>query len=517
MRAAPIFSDNMVMQRGKPVPVWGTAVVAGAENERVRLVWDDGKKRIERSCLVKNGIWRVTLPPLDLCASGTLTINDSIRFNNVAVGDVWFAGGQSNMELELEHCRNGAACLAACANANIRFYQVVKRAFVDDDYLREEAENRWQICAPETAAGLSAVAYFFARKLNADLDVPIGIINCSWGGTSISCWMSEGQLARSAAGQRYLDDYAALVGNKTDAQYDVEMKDYFNCWNAWDERVRVWREQEPDATWETLNKECGVCPWPQPAGNKSPFRPANLYHARVKRAAPYALAGFIYYQGEEDDYRADDYAEMLYYLIDQWRGDWGDDSLPFLFVQLPMYASREEVEVGQPQKNWCLLRENQYRAARQIANTALAVIIDCGEYDNIHPLDKQTVGFRLALQALNKVYHQNIEACGPGFSWAEPEMEGNAMRVHFDNAESGLELRNVPVLAGAETTFEVAGSDGVYQPAKAEIDGGGLIVYAEKVAKPERVRYGWVKFGPTPLFAKNGLPAMPFRSDGWNK
>jgi sialate O-acetylesterase len=512
LKAAAVFSDNMVLQRNKPVQVWGT----GTENETVCLVWEDGKKRVERGGVVKNGAWRVTLPPLDVCAQGTLSINDAIRFDNVAVGDVWFAGGQSNMELELQNCRNGHDELASCANADIRTLMVVKRAFVDADYLREDKETRWHMCAPETAAALSAVAYFFARKLNADLNVPIGIINCSWGGTSISCWMSEGQLARSAAGQRYLADYAALAGNKTDAQYDAEMKDYFDQWNAWDARLRAWREKEPDAAWETLNKECGICPWPQPAGKKSPFRPTNLYNARVKRIAPYALAGFIYYQGEEDDPRAGDYDEMMYYLIDQWRSDWSDDTLPFLFVQLPMYASREEVEAGQPLNAWCVLRENQYRASVRIANTALAVIIDRGEYDNIHPLDKQTVGFRLALQALKKVYHKNIEADGPIFSWAEPEagtgIPQDALRLHFDHAESGLELRKSPSIAGVETTFEVAGEDGVYYPAQAEINGSDIVVRSEKVAKAERVRYGWIKFGPTPLFAKNGLPAMPFRS-----
>jgi sialate O-acetylesterase len=242
----------------------------------------------------------------------------------------------------------------------------------------------------------------------------------------------------------------------------------------------------------------------------------------LSRVAPFALKGFLYYQGEEDaDTRAASYAELMYYLVTEWRGDFRDDSLPFLFVQLPMWASKAEYDAGQMTDAWPVLREQQHKAALAIANTALAVIIDCGEFDNIHPIDKQTVGYRLALQALKKVYHKSVDADGPVFSWAEaeaiPNALGNAdepqyaMRVHFDNAESGLELRELPETADVKSAFELAGDDGVFHAAKAEVSGGTLLVTSAAVTKPEQVRYAWVKFGPTPLFAKNGLAGMPFR------
>jgi sialate O-acetylesterase len=332
--------------------------------------------------------------------------------------------------------------------------------------------------------------------------------------------MSEAQLARSAAGKRCVDEYEALIGGKSDAEYEAVMRLYNADWEAWNTRVLERREIEPAVSWEVLNAECGECPWPQPAGRTSPFRPANLYTSMVSRLAPFALKGFLYYQGEEDaDPRAASYAELMYYLVDQWRGDFNggcrDDAPPFLFAQLPMWAAKKEYDDGAMTNAWPLLREQQYKASRAIANAGMAVIIDCGEFDNIHPLDKQTVGFRLALQALEKVYHQRVEADGPVFSWAEPDVNRSAMRVHFDHAESGLELRGPPpidgVTADTQTAFEAAGEDGVYYPAKVEIDGREIIVQSERVEKPERVRYGWVKYGPTPLFAKNGLPAMPFR------
>jgi len=151
------------------------------------------------------------------------------------------------------------------------------------------------------------------------------------------------------------------------------------------------------------------------------------------------------------------------------------------------------------------MRESQYLASLDIANTGLAVIIDCGEFDNIHPFDKQTVGFRLALQALKKVYGMNIEADGPIFSWAQNE--GGSMRLHFDNAGSGLEFR------GETAGFEIAGVKGPYYPANAEIKGSDVILSSDKVDEPRRARYAWVKFGPTLFYAKNGLPAMPFRTN----
>jgi sialate O-acetylesterase len=516
LQAAVIFSDNMVLQRDRDVAVWGR----GQEGADITLAFGESRGYGK----VRRGVWNAVLPPHRAGERGRLEISsvngggytETIHFENVIFGDVWFAGGQSNMEMELQNCFNGKAELAAADNSEIRFYQPVKRAFVDEDFVWEEVQCRWKECRPDTAAALSAAAYFFARKLNADLSIPIGIINCSWGGTSISAWMSEGQLKKSAAGQRFIDDYKALINGRSDAEYDAAMQDYFDQWIAWDKRVQARRAQDPEVSWEILNVECGECPWPQPAGNKSPYRPTNLYTAMVCRTAPYTLRGFLWYQGEEDDPRAADYGEMMYYLIDQWRSDWAaggvcpHDPLPFLFVQLPMWASKTETDAGTANENWPLLREQQYKVSRTVANTGMAVIIDRGEFDNIHPLDKQTVGYRLALQALQKVYGKAVIADGPIFLRAAQEKD--ALRVYFANAAGGLESR------GELTGFELAGADGVYHHAEAVIDGETVLVRARlPVANllkspPEQVRYAWVKYGPAPLFAKNGLPAMPFRS-----
>lgn len=499
LETAAVFSDHMVLQREKRIAVFGT----GEDGRRVEARLGGASA----SCTVRDGRFLALLPPLPAGGPYELTVADGeteLLFSDVLIGEVWLAGGQSNMELELQNCRNGAEELANSRNERIRFYNVPKAAFPSGELDRAEAASRWKVCGPDAAADCSAVAYFFARRLQAELDVPVGVVDCYWGGTSVSCWMSRERLSRTAAGQKYLDDYDARIGGKTDEQYDGEMRAYNGEYNAWCARVEARRRRDPDVTWEVLNAECGLCPWPQPAGRKSPFRPCGLYGTMLRRVQPYALRGFLYYQGEEDWNRCGDYREMMCCLIDQWRADWGDDELPFAFVQLPMYAAKADFDAGRDDKRWCVLREAQWRVSRTVRNTALAVILDCGEFDNVHPLDKQTVGLRLALQALNRFYGVPIAADGPSFRSAAEE--NGRLRVFFDHAESGL-VCLPETLAG----FEVAGEDGAYFPADAEIDGETVLVSSAKVPRPKFVRYAWTNWGPAPLYNGSGFPAAPFR------
>jgi len=505
--AAPLFSDDMVLQRGKPALVWGSGGADGAE-VRVSFAGVCG------SSAVAGGAWSVLLPPLEAGLRGVLAIScggEELRFSNVVTGDVWLAGGQSNMELELQNCKNGAAALAACANPDIRFYQPLKRGFVDEAFLRDEKNCRWQAVSPESAAHLSAVAYFFAHEVNAAASVPVGIINCNWGGTSIACWMSRRTLEKSAAGKKCIADYDAKIGEKTEAEYEAELAEYEVKSPQWEAAAERMKKANPDVTWEELIRDWGGwLPWPPPAGKRSPYRPGNLYEAMLKRTSPFSLRGFIYYQGEEDaEVYAENYAELMYYLVGQWRRDFSppgftDDSLPFLFAQLPMYTARTGGEAERLSAGWSLLREAQQEAARAIDSAYMAVIIDAGEYDNIHPLDKETVGHRLALLALRNVYGKDIAAEAPEAAYALPQ--GDTLRIAFRHAEGGLESRGP--LAG----FEAAGADGAYHEARASIDGETVILSSQAVPRPLRARYAWVKWGPTPLYGrKSGLPASPFR------
>ncbi len=501
-KLAAIFTDHMVLQRRKPIPVWGS----GEPGREVRVSLD-GEMRA--ATVQSDGQWRVTFDPMEAGASLTLAADcegEQILCADVCLGEVWLAGGQSNMEMKLAECADGTREIAASAGKSVRFYAVPRCAVTGEELARAEAESCWKVCAPETSGELSAVAWFFAEQVARSQGVTVGIVDCCWGGTSVTCWMSRERLAETSAGRTYLDAYAELAGDKSEAQYRREMEAYNAEWSAWNDRVEALRAREPLASWETIHRACGECPWPQPAGWQSPFRPAGLYETMLARACPFALRGFIYYQGEEDTSRPALYAGLLAGLIDQWRGDWDDGELPFLFVQLPMYCSADEYARGADDKHWALLRDAQREVSRTVAHTGMAVMIDGGEFDNIHPTDKRTVGVRLALQARRKVYGEDVIADGP--SPVRVQRQGNRLEVEFSDTAGALKAgENIP------KGFELAGADGVYYSAKADLLPNGVSLWSDDVPAPETVRYAWTNYGPANLYSAAGLPAVPFRTD----
>ena len=401
------------------------------------------------------------------------------------------------MELPLAESKGGKKAIAGSASSNVRFFQVP----------REGEKGIWQRCAPETSGVLSAVAYHFACQVAETQRVPVGIVSCCYGGTSISCWMSRERLAQSVPGQRYLDDYDEAIGGKTDEEYRREMACYEADHRAWELRSNAYRAEHPKASWAEVHLACGECPWPQPAGKLSPFYPGRLYDTMLMTVCPYALRGFLYYQGEEDCEKYYlHYGEMLTQLIDLWRTDWGDDRLPFLFAQLPMYVSAGDYQAHRDDCHWAYVRDQQKKVSLTVANTGMAVLADCGELDNVHPADKETVGGRFALLARKLVYSEQVVAEGP--SLEHVERAGNALRLTFGNTAGGLAVRG-DLLEG----FEVAGADGVYRPARSEASLDAVRVWSDEVPQPETVRYAWKNYIYGSLCNLAGLPAVPVRTD----
>ena len=502
LTAGAVFSDHMVLQREKPIPVWGTAeplsgVCVLLGTAAVTGVSDE------------KGHWMVHLPPAETARGMTMMVRcqeEQLTFSDVCVGEVWFAGGQSNMELELKDSLDGEAAVAGSRNPDIRFYMTPKCAVMGEELTAMEKESGWKVCGPDTSAVMSAVSWYFAKNLQSVLEVPVGIICCAWGGTSISCWMSREQLMKTAAGAAYIEEYDALVGDKTEEQYRLEMEEYNREWEAWNARVQAKRREDPTVTWEVLNEECGLCPWPQPAGRQSPFRPAGLFYTMVQRIRPYAVRGFLYYQGEEDEAKHAVYDWMMISLILEWRQQWGDDRLPFLFVQLPMYIAKAEAAAGIDNRHWAMMRDQQMKVSRTVAGTGLAVLTDCGEFDNIHPLDKETVGLRLALQARSRVYGEEICADAPCVKRVDFR-DGKAY-AHFEHTGGGLLVRG-----DAPEGFEIAGADGVFHPACGQAETDTVILWSPQVPAPAYVRYAWRNFSRSNLYGASGLPAAAFRTD----
>lgn len=496
LKVAPIFSKNMVLQRNKNVAIWG-------ECDGKEVIVNINGKEVKTD-VVENK-FQALIPPMKAGGPYTLSVScgsEKVQFEDVMIGEVWFAGGQSNMELELQNSFEGDKELDRIEEENVRYYYVPKKPWVGEELLEEEANSTWECAGKEQSGKWSAVAYYFAKDLSRKLGVTVGIIGCNWGGTSASCWMSREMMEQNSKISSYVEEYDEIVANQDFDEYVKEREEYIIYQTEFEKNVSHYYETCPNPSWDEAISLFGENKYPGPMGPYSEFRPAGLYEAMVQRVCPYTLKGFIYYQGEEDDHKPTTYYELLSALISQWRKDWADDSLPFLLVQLPVFMN-----MGEPDfKNWPLVREAQMRVFQTIKNTGVAVILENGEYGNIHPTKKEVVGKRLAMQAFSEVYNliDRDEAFGPIYK--SSYVDGNCMVLDFNNCKGGFECK------GDVTGFELAGKDREYHPATFEIRGEQIVLCSEDVAKPEYARYCWTNYQEIGLFGKNGIPVAPFRT-----
>lgn len=479
---AGVFGHNMVLQAGRPVPVWGHA----KPGVRVEVAFDG--KRAE-TVADTQGVWRVRLDAVEAGgAPGDLTVriragDERITLTNAAVGEVWLASGQSNMEMALRECGGAEAAIREAEDPLLRIINVANRS---SETPCESVRGVWQTASPATVAGMSGAAYFFARRLRRRLGVPVGVIQADWGGTPIAAWMPRRTLEEHPLFSPLLD--------------------------FWDEQLRAYPEKKKAydaalAAWDAKRK-AGQEPGPKPVAPPGPghrFTPAGLYNGMIHPIAPYAIRGAIWYQGEHDAARAYQYRELFQSMIHDWRTAWGQGDFPFLFVQLPNLGGIPAQPAGGA---WAEMREAQAMALRLPA-TAMAVTYDAGEADQIHPRDKNTVGERLALAALGTVYGHKTVWSGPVYRAMEVR-DGSAI-ITFEALGGGLVTRGGAPLRG----FAIAGRDRVFRWAEAEIRGGTVVCRHPQIPEPAAVRYAWDSNPQANLLNREGLPAAPFRTDLW--
>jgi sialate O-acetylesterase len=422
--------------------------------------------------------------PADLEIAG----RRNVIFHDILVGDVWLASGQSNMEFCVKGVVNAAEEMAAADFRLIRHFKVERAVSTTPG--RMIVSRGWESSTPETVGEFTAVGFFFAREIHRQVGVPIGIVHSSWGGTPIESWMSDSaRESSSVAGElrkRWRQSVSEWPPERV-SRYPADMA----AWQEAEDRAR---------TTNTLNPLA----WPQPpASDDSPALPGGLYNAMIAPLLPCALRGILWYQGESNVERPEEYAELFIAMIRSWRAWWRQGELPFYFVQIANY--------GQPQdltgRQWARLREAQAMAL-SLPATGMAVAVDVGQADDVHPVNKQAVGHRLALAALAGTYGFAVDSMGPQFAGAA--REGAAVRVHFSNAGSGLAARG-----GHVRSLELAAADRVFHPATGRIDRESLLVSSPSVENPVAVRYAWVNAPEANLYSGAGLPAVPFRSDNW--
>jgi sialate O-acetylesterase len=469
-----LFSDGAVLQRGIAVPVWGT----GKDGERVTVKIQDQTT----TTAVRDGRWLVRLKPMKAGGPFAMTItgDNTITISNLLVGEVWVCSGQSNMAFPLSRAANAAEATAAASDAQLRLFTVPRRA---TDTPETDAPDSWKESTPETATNFSAVAWFFGRELRRTLNVPVGLINSSVGGTPAEAWTSRTTLENDPELKQILEEHARKAKAYDPAAAAAQYK-----------RALEKHKQAAAAT-RAAGKQPPQAPRAPADPSRTMTRPCGLYNAMIAPLQPYAIAGAIWYQGEANTGRAAQYQKLFPAMIQNWRQAWGQGNFPFLFVQI---APHERMT---PE-----IREAQLLSWQKVPHTAMAVITDIGNETDIHPTKKEPVGARLALAARAVAYGEKIEYSGPVY--ASVKVKGSRAVLSFKHVGSGLLAKD-----GELKGFTVAGADGNFVAAQAAIEGNKVIVSSPSVEKPVAVRYGWSNTPDVNLFNKEGLPATPFRTD----
>lgn len=443
-----VFGDSMVLQRNSDVAVWGWA----DKGEAVKITLAGATAEVKAG---EDGKWLAKIKTGDAGGPHEMTIagSNTITIKDVLVGEVWLCSGQSNMEWPVAASLNPQEEAAAANYPQIRMIKVKNTAAESP---QEDIQGEWKICTPANTPSFSAVGYYFARHLNKELKVPVGIINSSWGGTICEAWASKPALEANP-------DFAPML-----------------------ERSKTFEPGKPNQA-------------------------SVLFNGMINPIVPYGIRGALWYQGESNRSRAAQYRTLFPAMIADWRKQFGQGDFPFGFVQLAPYKYVGNNNPDDPGKLELAEIWESQTAALKHPNIGMAVTTDISNLTDIHPKNKQDVGLRLGLWALGTVYKTLGEDTTAFTSplYASHQVEGSSIRVKFAHANGGLVAKDGKPL----TFFQICGEDKKFVAAEAKIEGDSVIVSAAAVEKPVAVRFAWHELAEPNLFNKTGLPASPFRTD----
>lgn len=439
------ISDNMVLQQEFNAPIWGWA----KPETEITIIpsWD---KKYYNAITDSNGDWFLKIKTPKAGGPYFLQINkDTLK--NILIGEVWLCSGQSNMQWALEQTENAESEIAKANYPNIRMFYAAR------DHSRipnKDVYGKWEECTPDVAKTFSAVAYYFGKELYNELNVPIGLLHFSWGGSPAQAWTNPEALMKTPEGIFYLEKFKEKIANTLPGELPRNYRD-----------------------------------------------PGANYYGMLKPLIPFGIRGAIWYQGENNVYEHSMYRNLFETMITNWRNEWRQGDFPFYFVQLATYNYKVEI-VG------AALRDAQ-RKSLEIPNTGMAVTLDIGNPEDIHPKNKLDVGKRLALWALAKTYgFKNIIYSGP--IYRSMNIEETKIRINLDHIGSGLLCKGEKL-----THFTIAGNDKIFHQAEAVIDGHTILVSSNLVKNPVAVRFAFANNDVPNLFNLDGLPASTFRTDNW--
>jgi sialate O-acetylesterase len=479
-----IFSNGMVLQQKSKVVVWGWA--DAGEEITVTASWASvSPVKIKTGA---TGKWELLVPTP--AAGGPYAIQvkgkNAIELKEVFIGEVWVCSGQSNMVFSLKASENAKEEIQKADYPDIRFFNVSRQ--YGPEPFDDAPGSVWEKTSVQNAGSFSAVAYYFAKKIHQQLNVPVGIVYTAWGGTPAEAWTPKNIFQNdnflSIYNKRWKDMFVTVGRDST--AYHLALAAWEKSRKSGDSTKQK-RPEEP-ATLISYNR-----PWREPS---------VLFNGMINPVIPYTIKGVLWYQGESNVSYANEYFRLFSDMIKGWREEWKDPDLPFYFVQIaPFHYSKMEAAAQ--------LREAQYAVAKTIPHTGIVVTIDLGEMNDQHFIRKKEVGDRLALIALSKDYgFKNLNDKGP-----EPQ------KIYIKNGEGVIEFgpSSIPLKAGSDTLkgFEIgyhsAQGEVIYKKAKARIENNKVIVWDEAIKEPIEIRYAWLLAGEANLFSGDGLPAFPFR------
>lgn len=483
----PVFGDHMVLQRDAEIRVSGTA--APGENVSVSF-----HKKIESAKADENGNWSVKLAPLPADAEPSdLTVtggSSTATLRDILVGDVWLCSGQSNMEFPLSREISAPAAIAAASDPLIRLfdYRSATRGVAGTPFNHEQIKRlneyelfsgQWEVCSPKTARDFSAIGYFFAKEIQPRANIPVGVISCAVGGSPTESWIYLCELYKPAN-----RDILSPDGNWLD-----------------NPRLDSWCK---DRARQNLAKAIESKEIRSFLGPLHPFKPGYLFAGGIRKLSKLSVRGVLWYQGESnslEDFRVAQHEKLFPLLVGNWREKWNFGNIPFYYCQLSSIGT----EKGYKSQFWPEFRDQQRRFLETLPNVGMVVTSDLGDRADVHPRNKHEVGRRLALLALAKSYGQNIAFSGP--LPAAAHEDGRNVVVTFKFADKGLKTSD----SNPPAAFELAGSDGNFHPATAQIDGARVILSNPNVNSPKIVRYAWQPYSPGTLINGDNLPASTFQ------
>ena len=478
-----ILSDHIVLQREAAVPIWGTAEAG----EKVSVQLGDQTKSATAG---SDGRWMVKLDSLKAASTAqelkvTSDKGSAITIKDVLVGEVWLGSGQSNMAFTVSNAKDFESEKAAATTPEIRMF--TERSNSTEAPVRH-GTGAWVVCSPETVGTFSATAYFFGREIHKVLQLPVGLINSSVGGTPIESWI-DAEAQHAEPGLK--DFFAAPKTAAAPVDPAAEKAKYEAAMAQWKEDVKKAKAEKTRVPRPPVD----TAALRQKKGNTG-----GLYNGKIAPLIPFAIRGALWYQGEANSTptKAPFYQVQLPLLVNDWRKKWGYD-FPFAWVQLPNFKSRGD--------GWCLVREAMLKTL-SLPKTGMAITLDVGEPGNIHPKNKQAVGHRLALWALGTVYGKDNATSGPLLT--SHAIKGSEIVLTFSHADGGLKSAGGPLLS-----FVIAGEDKVWHDATARIEGDKVVLSCPEVPAPVAARYAWKDDPIASLFNGEGLPASPFRTDAW--